>query len=99
LVFDDVMLRQLKKAAKDQQIKSILSKMLDKIELLGSLAGDLVDSKLRIYEMKMKHPPIRLYFKPNADTDEIYVFEYEMKTSKKKQKKTIDTLRKKASET
>ena len=51
-----------------------------------------------MYEMKIKHPPIRLYFKHRLDSNEIYVFEFEMKTSKSKQQKTIDKLRKKASE-
>ena len=95
LVFDDVILKQLKKASKNQQIKRLLAKMLDKLELIGPLAGDLLDSKLFIYELKNKHPPIRLYFKHNTTTDEIYVFEFEMKTSPVKQRKTINKLKKK----
>ncbi len=98
LVFDDVMTRQLQRAAKNNQIKGILTKMLDKLELKGPDAGELLDSKLFIYEIKNKHPPIRLYYKHNHITDEIYVFEYEMKTSKKSQQKTIGKLRQKASE-
>ena len=35
LVFDNVMIKQLKKAAKNQHIKDILTKMLDKLENLG----------------------------------------------------------------
>ena len=81
LVFDDVMIKQLKKAAKNQHIKEILTKILDKLELSGPKAGDLLDSQLFIYEIKVKHPPIRLYFKHDKQTDEIYVFEFEMKTS------------------
>lgn len=42
LVFDDVMIKQLKKAGKNQEVKNIISKMLDKIELIGSLAGKLL---------------------------------------------------------
>jgi hypothetical protein len=98
LVFDDVMIKQLRSAARNQQIKNLLTKMLDKLELIGSLAGDLLDPKLHIYEVKSKRPPLRLYFKHNIPTDEIYVFEFEMKTSRQKQRKTIDKLRKKASE-
>ena len=89
LVFDDVMVKQLKKAAKNQHIKNILTKLLDKLENLGADAGDLLDSQLFIYEIKNKHPPIRLYFKHNKQTDEIYVFEFEMKTSPEKQQSTI----------
>lgn len=99
LVFDEVMLKQLKKAAKSQQIKGILTTMLDKIELLGPLSGKLLDSQLFLYEIKTKHPPIRLYFKHIKSTNEIHVFEYELKTSGEKQQKTISKLRRKALET
>ena len=95
LVFDDVMIKQLKKAAKNQHIKEILTKMLDKLELSGPNAGELLDSQLFLYEVKIKHPPIRLYFKHNRATNEIYVFEFEMKTSPEKQKATIIKLKKK----
>src|SRR3989338_10739501 len=95
LVFDDVMIKQLKKAAKNQHIKEILTKMLDKLELSGPNAGELLDPQLFLYEVKIKHPPIRLYFKHNRATNEIYVFEFEMKTSPEKQKATIIKLKKK----
>jgi len=95
LVFDDVMTKQLKKAAKNQHIKEILTKMLDKLELSGPDAGELLDPQLSLYEVKIKHPPIRLYFKHNKTTNEIYVFEFEMKTSPEKQKATIIKLKKK----
>lgn len=58
--------------------------------------GDLLDSKLHIYELKTKKPPIRLYFKYNKETEEIYVFEYQMKTSEDKQNKKIGQIKKKA---
>ena len=98
LVFDEVMLKQLQKGGKNNQIKTILARLLDKIEQLGPNAGKLIDSKLFIYEMKTKHPPIRLYFKHNLQTNEIYVFEFEMKKSEDNQQKTIDRLRRKFSE-
>jgi hypothetical protein len=96
LVFDEVIIKQLQHAAKNHQIKQIVSKMLTKIEILGPLAGKLLDSQLALYEMKSKHPPIRLYFKHNKVTNQIYVFEFEMKTSKEKQKGTINSLKKRA---
>ena len=95
LVFDDVIIKQLKKAAKNQHIKEILTKMLDKLEFSGPDAGELLDSQLSLYEVKIKHPPIRLYFKHNKSTNEIYVFEFEMKTSPEKQKATIIRIKKK----
>jgi hypothetical protein len=95
LVFDEVMIKQLTKISRDKSIKTILIKMLDKLELLGPLAGSLLDSKLFIYEVKNKHPPIRLYYKYVSSTNELYIFEFEMKTSAKKQNNTISKLRKK----
>jgi len=52
LKFDPVMIKQLKKAAGNKTIKEILSKMLDKIEEKGPKVGELIDSKLFIYELK-----------------------------------------------
>ena len=72
--------------------------MLNKIEESRPEAGKLPDSKLFIYEMKTMRPPIRLYFKHNLSTAEIYVLEFEMKTSEAEQQKTIDKIREKASE-
>ena len=96
LVFDDIVVKQLKKVAKNNIIKEILTKMLDKLEFLGPDSGTLLDSQLFIYEMKNKHPPIRLYFKHSQQTNEIYVFEFEMKTSPEKQRQTIKKVRQKA---
>lgn len=93
LVFDEVMLKQLKKAGRNNALKKLLSKILDKIEETGPRAGKLLDSQLYIYEIKLKHPPLRLYYKHNLSTNEIYIFQYEMKTSEKKQNKTIDKSR------
>ena len=66
---------------------------------MGPNAGKLLDSKLFIYEVKSKHPPIRLYYKHNIPTNEIYVFEYEMKTSEGRQQNTIEKIKKKILET
>ncbi|MDP3728244.1 MAG: hypothetical protein Q8R18_02200 [bacterium] len=99
LVFDEVILKQLKQAAKNNQIKVILKKILDRIEKEGPNAGKLVDSQLFLYEIKLKTPPLRLYFRHSLSKSEMYIFEYEIKSSEKKQQKTIDRLRKKASET
>lgn len=93
LVFDEIMIKQLQKAAKNQQLKNLLKSMLDEVEEKGPEAGKLLDSHLFIYEIKSKHPPIRLYFKHNLKTNEIYVFEFEMKTSEEKQKLTITRIR------
>ena len=93
LVFDEVMIKQLKQAAKNQQIKVILTKILDKLEKDGPLVGKLIDAKLFLYEVKLKRPPIRLYFKHNKITDEIYIFEYGMKNSPENQQYTIQKIK------
>ena len=98
LVFDEVMLKQLKKLGADANLRLLLSKMLDKIEEHGPLARKLLDSHLHIYEVKMKRPPIRLYYKHNLTTNELYVFEYEMKTSLEKQHQTIEKIKRKSLE-
>jgi len=97
LVFDNVMIKQLKQAAKNNHVKKILTKMLDKLELAGPYVGKLLDSKLHLYEIKNKSPPIRLYYRHKEN--EIYVFEFEMKTSDKKQKETIKKVKSKVLET
>ena len=96
LVFDQVIVKQLKKEASNNDIKNILIKMLDKLEEKGPIAGKLLDSKLFIYELKNKRPPIRLYFKHINKSNELYIFEFEMKRSDKKQKITIERIRSKA---
>ncbi|HLC85932.1 MAG TPA: hypothetical protein VJG30_01440 [Candidatus Nanoarchaeia archaeon] len=98
LIFDELMIKQLKKAGKNNHIKQILTKILDKLELLGPNAGKLLDSKLFIYEIKNKHPSIRLYFKHNISNNQIYIFEYEMKTSEERQNTTIEKIKKKVLE-
>ena len=95
LVFDEVMIQQLKKAAKNNHIKKILTALLDKLELAGPYTGKLLDSKLSLYEIKNMHPPIRLYFKYNRETNEIFVFEFEMKTSREKQENTLNKIKNK----
>ena len=96
LVFDEVILKQLKNLGKNKGLREIIRKSLDKIEELGPDAGNLLDSRLHIYEIKRKNPPIRLYFKHSLTSEEIYIFEYEMKTSTKKQKETVSRLKRKS---
>lgn len=98
IVLDEVILKQLQKAGKNKHIRDILSRLFDKIEELGPRAGKLIDSRLFIYEIKLKSPPIRLYYRHNRATDEIYLFEYEMKTSEKEQQKTIDKIKRRSLE-
>jgi len=99
IIFDEVMLKQMKKLGKNPFLRELLTKMLDKIEFLGENAGNLIDSRLHIYEVKNMRPPIRLYFKIVEPKKEAYIFEYELKTSKEKQIKIIEKIRGKILET
>ena len=87
------MIKQLRLLGRNMGLKNILSKMLDKIELLGPRAGNLLDVSMGIYEIKAKRPPIRLYFQYKRGDNEIYIFEYQMKKSLKKQQNLIEKLR------
>ncbi len=51
LVFDEIMLKQLKKLGADENLRSLLSKLLDKMEEFGPSAGKLIDSHLQLYEI------------------------------------------------
>ncbi len=95
LVFDEVMRDQFRKLGETDSLRALLTKMFDRMEELGPRAGKLIDSQLFLYEMKAKSPPLRLYYRHVKETDELWVFEYEMKTSEKKQKNTIGRLRSK----
>ena len=75
-----------------EPVRQILSKMFDKMELLGPRAGKLVDSHLFLYEMKSKHPPIKVYCRHVKSNNELWVFEYDLKTSQKKQQQTINKI-------
>lgn len=94
LIFEKEVLHQLNKLHKKKDLTNLLNKMLDKIELLGPLAGNLISNQLSLYEVKMKKPPLRLYYQINEEKKQAYVLEFEMKTSQDKQKKTIDRLKK-----
>ena len=92
LVFDEVILDQLRSLRKNVGLRHRVSKMLDSIERLGPRAGNCLDVR-GLYEVKSIHPSIRLYFRHYDDSAEIFVFEYEMKTSVESQKRTIYRLR------
>lgn len=96
LIFDKVILKQLRQAAKNRPVKEILIKMLDRIEEGGSNAGKVLDSTFQLFEIKNMRQPIRLYFKIVEAKKEAHIFEYEMKTSPEKQQKTIQKLKEKS---
>lgn len=92
LIFDEVILEQFKKLKESEPTRKVLSTMFNKLEEQGINAGKSVDLPLHLYELKCKQPPIRLYFKQISET-EILLFEFELKTSEKKQNQTIGRLK------
>lgn len=92
LVFDEVMKRKLEKAITKSSYRDMIKQWLDELEKQGPNAGKLLDNHTWLYELKSKHPPLRLYYHYSKSTDKIILFELEMKTSEKKQQDTINKL-------
>ncbi|MEK6938859.1 MAG: hypothetical protein AABX04_07505 [Nanoarchaeota archaeon] len=92
LVFDEVMKQKLAEAITKANCREVIKQWLDRLEQLGPDAGKLLDNHVWLYEMKSKHPPLRLYYHYSKTAEKIVLFELEMKTSEKKQQKTINRL-------
>lgn len=95
IVFDKVILKQLKKTRNNKHIERLLTNIFDRLEEQGPVLGKCIDSQLHLYEIKLKHPPIRLYYRYDFLTNEIKIFEFEMKTSEERQENTIMRLKSK----
>ena len=93
VVFDDVVKEKLEKAIAKGGAREIIKHWLDELEEHGPNAGKLLDNHLWLYEMKNKHPPLRLYYHYQKSTGKIIIFELEMKTSEKKQNVTITKIK------
>ena len=93
VVFDKVVKDKLQKAIVKSDCREIIKRWLDELEYDGPRAGKLLDSQVWLYEMKTKRPPLRLYYHYQKNLAKIIIFEFEMKTSELKQKKTINKLR------
>ncbi len=97
IVYDEFMLKQLERLEKNKHLKLLLGKIFAKIEEKGLMAGNLLDSHIFLYEVKMKRPPLRVYYYPKMNSGEIVIMSYEMKTSQRQQQQTIDKLKEKIS--
>lgn len=93
VVFDEVVKQRLEKVIIKSRCRAIIKGWLDELEMSGPAAGKLLDNHVWLYEMKNKHPPLRLYFYHQKSTNKVIIFEVEMKTSEKKQQETIGKLR------
>ena len=92
VVFDDVIKESFEKAIMEGNIKTIFKQWFDDLETLGPNAGKLLDNHVWLYEMKNKHPPLRLYYHYQKALNKIIIFDFEMKTSEKKQNQIIKKL-------
>ncbi len=90
LVFDEVVKAKLEKILAEGSHQEIIKQWFDRLEMIGPNAGKLLDNHTWLYEMKSKHPPLRLYFYHPKNTAKIVIFEIELKTSEKKQQNTIN---------
>tara|TARA_Y100000310_G_C20621290_1_gene783437 strand:+ start:1188 stop:1517 length:330 start_codon:yes stop_codon:yes gene_type:complete len=97
VVFDKVVKEKLQRIISKNNCREIIKKWFDELEVKGPSAGKLIDNHVWLYEMKNKHPPLRLYYYHQKSTEKIIIFEIEMKTRPKKQKETIGKLRYKLS--
>ncbi len=97
VVFDEEVKKNLEKLILGSNNRQLIRRWLDELENNGPTAGKLLDNHLWLYEMKNKHPALRLYFYFQKTENKIIIFDIEMKTSFKKQENTITKLRHKLS--
>jgi hypothetical protein len=99
VVFDDYVKKKFEKIITKGSYREIIKNWLDSLEETGPAAGKLLDNHVWLYELKNKHPPLRLYFYYQKSTKKVIIFEVEMKTSPLKQQKTIEKIRKRILDT
>ena len=93
VTFDEHVKETMEKALVKGNAREIIKHWLDRLEEKGPDAGKLLDSHFWIYEMKNKHPPLRLYYHYQHFPEKIIIFELDMKTSEQKQNITITKIR------
>jgi mRNA-degrading endonuclease RelE of RelBE toxin-antitoxin system len=89
IIFDRVIAKQLRKISKNSSLKRVMAKIIGKIEIKGENAGKSLDLKYNLYEIKLKRPPLRLYYAVYPKERIIKILEFHMKTSEKKQEHII----------
>ncbi len=61
VVFDEEVKKNLQKLILESSSQDLIRRWLDELEKIGPAAGKLLDNHFWLYEMKNKHPPLRLY--------------------------------------
>jgi mRNA-degrading endonuclease RelE of RelBE toxin-antitoxin system len=92
LIFSKKSLKQSSKLSANAPIKNILCNKFNLLEEKGPDAGKILDVSLQFYEIKIKRPPLRIYFFTYKSTIEILFVE--METSSNSQQKLIEYLEK-----
>jgi len=90
LWFDDVAKKQLEKLSRNLAIQGIITKMLHRIKTHGNAAGKIIEPQIGLYEVKSKHPPLRLYYQEEGRI--MHIFAIRMKHSQKDQQRTINSI-------
>ncbi|HLC88638.1 MAG TPA: hypothetical protein VJG49_01245 [Candidatus Nanoarchaeia archaeon] len=93
VVFDEVVKDKFQKLITSNNNREIIKRWFDELEFKGPSAGKLLDNHVWLYELKNKHPPLRLYYYFHRSSNNIIIFEIEMKTNPKKQRETIGKIR------
>ena len=60
--YDKKVVHELHKLRHHDDLAATYLHLLQKLEQLGPRAGKLLDEHLHVYEVREKHPPLRLYF-------------------------------------
>lgn len=92
LIFDEGIKRQMEKDKRNHHLLMLLRKAFEKIGEKGENAGKLINIGRRIYEIKFKRPPLRIYFKVNQISKLAVVYGYQIKQSQKDQQDYINKL-------
>ena len=92
IVIDPLFIKDLSKI-KDKQIHKLIEKIIDKLEKKGLSVGKLLDNKLRLHGIKLKRPPLRIYFVYSTELDSIILYQVHLKRSAKIQRKIIKKLK------
>lgn len=94
IIFGKTVAKKLKKIKSQKDIAKTISKIFDKIEKYGPQKSKLLDSKLNLYEIKNKRPPIRIYFKVLIKENTIEIIDFHNKKSKTQQQYLIEKIKK-----
>jgi len=86
--FSEGFRNEMRLLEKQQSVYRRVYALLQNLELSAKPRGVLLDVHVRLYELKAKRPPIRVYYQWRVSS--VYVLGYGMKTSAQKQQRVIE---------